>query len=96
MVSIQRLPTAIPATQKNPVHQPDRAATSAQPAEPTGGAKAAAKTVANPALLQQAHANIQYDQPEGKHREALDSYLGVMHQSRKEALSDLVGVDVYV
>ncbi|UTV28532.1 hypothetical protein [Photobacterium atrarenae] len=95
MVSIQRLPTAIPATKK-PVNQPERTAAAVQPAEPTVVAKAVAKTVADPALLQQAHANIQYDQPEGKHREALDSYLGVMHQSRRDALSDLVGVDVYV
>lgn len=93
MVSIQRLPTSIHSPQQPRANKPVQAPVTT---EPSVVAKAVAKSVRDPELIQDAHAKIQYDQPEGKHRQALDSYMGVMYQNRKDELSSLVGVDVYV
>lgn len=42
-----------------------------------------------------AHANIQYDLPEGKSRQALEQYMNVFHQEKRDELSRLMGVDIY-
>ncbi|MGF1724141.1 hypothetical protein [Photobacterium nomapromontoriensis] len=93
MVSIQRLPVTLSHPQSKP--QPNKSGT-AEIAQPSVVAKAVAQSVRDPDVIQHAHARIQYDQPEGKHREALESYMGVMHQQRRDELSALVGVDLYV
>ncbi|PSW18745.1 hypothetical protein C9I98_14820 [Photobacterium sanctipauli] len=93
MVSIQRLPVTIqPQQPKAKPHSPSSPTSS----KPTAVAQAVASTVRDPELIEDAHSRIQYDQPEGKHRDALASYMGVMHQQRKDELSAMVGVDVYV
>ncbi|MCQ1056546.1 hypothetical protein ACQKPX_07700 [Photobacterium sp. DNB23_23_1] len=93
MVSIQRLPVTIPQT-------PSKTKVTRAPVQgagdPTPVAKAVAQSVRDPELLGAAHSQIQYDQPEGKNRQALESYMGVMHQQKRDELSMLVGVDVYV
>ncbi len=75
MVSIQRLPTSIQSPHKPPrTNKPTQAPVAA---EQTVVAKAVAKSVRDPELIQDAHSRIQYDEPEGgKHRQALDSYMG--------------------
>ncbi|MCW8327538.1 hypothetical protein MD588_01815 [Photobacterium sp. SDRW27] len=93
MVSIQRLTPSIHSPQKPRVNKP---ATAPDTPQTTVVAKAVAKSVRDPELIQDAHAKIQYDQPEGRNRQAMDSYMGVMYQNRKDELSSLVGVDVYV
>lgn len=92
MVSIQRLPVTLSHPQAKPL--PGKAA-AVEVAQPTVVAKAVAQSVRDPELIQHAHARIQYDQPEGKHREALASYMDIMHQQRRDELSAMVGVDVY-
>ncbi|PSU32472.1 hypothetical protein [Photobacterium lutimaris] len=93
MVSIQRLPVTIPQTpSKTKVTRTSVNGAS----EPTPVAKAVAQSVRDPELLDAAHSHIQYDQPEGRNRQALESYMGVMHQHKRDELSMLVGVDVYV
>ncbi|WP_299014642.1 hypothetical protein [uncultured Photobacterium sp.] len=93
MVLIQRLPSSIHSTTKPRVNKPEAAPVTLKP---TVVAKAVASSVRDPEVIKDAHARIQYDQPDGKNREALNSYMGVMHQARKDELSSLVGVDVYV
>ncbi|OAN18477.1 hypothetical protein A3K86_06210 [Photobacterium jeanii] len=95
MVSINRLPPSI-----NPQPKPrvSKTPTSRPATEPTPVSKAVTQSVRSAdhaALLQEAHSHIQYDQPDGKHREAVDSYLDVMHHNKREALSAMIGVDVY-
>ncbi|MGF1679714.1 hypothetical protein [Photobacterium minamisatsumaniensis] len=92
MVSIQRLPVTIQPQPKA------KASPSSAPisSKPTVVAQAVAQTVRDPELIQDAHSRIQYDQPEGKNRDAMASYMGVMHQQRKDELSAMVGVDLYV
>ncbi|WEM43146.1 hypothetical protein PTW35_04920 [Photobacterium sp. DA100] len=93
MVSIQRLPVTIPQTPSKTKLARDSVLDAS---EPTPVAKAVAQSVRDPEVLSAAHSHIQYDQPEGKNRQALESYLGVMHQQKRDELSMLVGVDVYV
>jgi hypothetical protein len=92
MVSISRLPPSIHPQQKTQVLKPAAVVNNTQSAVITGGVS---KSVPSPDVILNARANIQYDQPEGINREALDSYLGVMHQNKRDELSNLVGVDLY-
>ncbi|EEY44479.1 hypothetical protein VMA_002545 [Vibrio mimicus VM223] len=39
---------------------------------------------------------MQYDLPEGRARKAMEEYLDVMNQARKEELAQLLGVDIYI
>ncbi|MGL6257848.1 chromosome partitioning protein ParA [Vibrio sp. WXL103] len=41
-------------------------------------------------------AHIQYDLPQGRGRKAMEEYMDVMNQARKEELSNLLGVDIYI
>lgn len=41
-------------------------------------------------------AQVQYDLPEGKARKAMEQYMDVMNQAKKEELAQLLGVDIYV
>ncbi|PSW07460.1 hypothetical protein [Photobacterium lipolyticum] len=93
MVSIHRLPPSINPQQKPRVSAPAHPSGVAQP---TAVASAVSKSVRSPESIRDAHAHIQYDQPEGNNREALESYLGVMYQNKKDEFSNLMGVDVYV
>jgi hypothetical protein len=41
-------------------------------------------------------ANLQYDLPEGRGRKAMEEYLDVMNQARREELAQMLGVDIYI
>jgi len=41
-------------------------------------------------------AQLHYDLPEGQGRKALQEYMDVMNQSKREELSQLLGVDLYI
>ncbi|GAA5646633.1 MULTISPECIES: hypothetical protein [Vibrio] len=41
-------------------------------------------------------ARLQYDLPEGKSRKAMEEYLNVMNQAKREELASLLGVDIYI
>ncbi|WP_070967497.1 chromosome partitioning protein ParA [Vibrio sonorensis] len=41
-------------------------------------------------------AKVQYDLPEGKSRQAMQEYLNVMNQAKREELNQLLGVDIYI
>lgn len=94
MVSIQRLP--VTHTSSAPKAKPQGPVTLDATPQPVKTAAQAVTLSADPAQLEAAHARVQYDQPVGKHRDALASYMGVMHQQRRDDLSALVGVDIYV
>ncbi|MCG3864609.1 MULTISPECIES: hypothetical protein [unclassified Photobacterium] len=44
----------------------------------------------------QEYRQLQYDRPDGKHQKALSMYMDVMQHSRKEQLSDLIGINMVV
>ncbi len=41
-------------------------------------------------------AQIHYDLPEGRSKKALDEYMSVMNQAKREELQQLLGVDIYI
>ena len=41
-------------------------------------------------------AQVQYDLPEGQSRKAMQAYLSVMTQSKRDELAKLLGVDIYI
>lgn len=41
-------------------------------------------------------AQVQYDLPEGQGRKAMEEYMNVMNQSKRDELSQLLGVDIYI
>ncbi|MGF1720316.1 chromosome partitioning protein ParA [Vibrio kyushuensis] len=41
-------------------------------------------------------AQVQYDLPEGQGRKAMQEYLSVMTQSKRDELAKLLGVDIYI
>ncbi|WGS61761.1 chromosome partitioning protein ParA [Vibrio lentus] len=41
-------------------------------------------------------AQVQYDLPEGRGRRAMEEYMDVMNQAKKEELAKLIGVDIYI
>jgi hypothetical protein len=41
-------------------------------------------------------ARVQYDLPEGHSRKAMQEYMHVFNQARRDELSQLVGVDLYI
>ncbi|NUY55530.1 hypothetical protein BZG78_12315 [Salinivibrio sp. MA351] len=48
------------------------------------------------AQAEQAQQQVQYDLPDGRGRQAMESYFAVLNQTRREELLSLVGVDIYV
>ncbi len=41
-------------------------------------------------------AQVEYDLPEGKSRQAMEAYMDVMNRAKKEELAQLLGVDIYI
>jgi hypothetical protein len=41
-------------------------------------------------------AKVQYDLPEGRSRKALDEYMKVMNNARREELAQMLGVDIFI
>ncbi len=41
-------------------------------------------------------AQVEYDLPEGKSRKAMEAYMDVMNRAKKEELTQLLGVDIYI
>lgn len=41
-------------------------------------------------------ARLQYDLPEGHSRKAMEAYINMLNQSKKEELAQLAGVDLYI
>ncbi|WP_025674633.1 hypothetical protein [Salinivibrio socompensis] len=48
------------------------------------------------ANAEQAQQQVQYDLPDGRGRQAMESYFAVLNQARREELMNLVGVDIYI
>lgn len=96
MVSIQGLPQIVPARPQKARKPKGDGQASETITEPNQLAKAVSQGIRNPELAGQAHQHIQYDLPDGRGRNALASYMDVLHQAKREELAALVGVDVYV
>ncbi|AIW14585.1 chromosome partitioning protein ParA [Vibrio europaeus] len=100
MVSINGLPPSVPgpnrankANKKNEVKKSgDKAAVS----QPTKVANAVAHSIRHVNESEIHKAQVQYDLPEGRSRKAMEEYMDVMNQAKREELSQLLGVDIYI
>ncbi|NVJ55577.1 MAG: chromosome partitioning protein ParA [Vibrionaceae bacterium] len=70
--------------QKDPIGQPSKVA------------NAVAHTIRQVSESEVHKAQIQYDLPEGKGRKAMEEYMNVMNQTKRDELSSMLGVDIYI
>ncbi|WP_087025942.1 hypothetical protein [Thaumasiovibrio subtropicus] len=99
MVSIHGLPPTLRQSQKVQNKKTKKSEESASVARPSAVATAVSRGIrrseeAETAMREQAR--IQYDAPDRKHQQALSSYHDVLNQRRRDELSEMFGVDIYV
>lgn len=99
MVSINGLPPArIPNTNRASKAKKKNALAkgTSEVAQTTKVATAVANSIRQMEPSDIHRAQVQYDLPEGRSRKALEEYLDVMHQARREELAQMLGVDIYI
>ncbi|MEZ8103736.1 chromosome partitioning protein ParA [Vibrionales bacterium C3R12] len=99
MASINGLPPSIvpntkKTTRKNEVKKGQGSTSVGQP---TKVANAVANSIKHVSESDIRDAQIQYDlPPEGRARKAMEQYMDVMNQAKREELAQLLGVDIYI
>ncbi|MFA0470684.1 chromosome partitioning protein ParA [Vibrio sp. 10N.222.51.E8] len=101
MVSINNLPpSSIGSTSKpNRIKKKEQAKksdASTSVGQPTKVANAVSHSIRQVKESELHKAQIQYDLPEGRGRKAMEEYMDVMNQAKKEELAKLIGVDIYI
>ncbi|EHD0091004.1 chromosome partitioning protein ParA [Vibrio vulnificus] len=101
MASINGLPPAIiPGTQQTNKSSNKRKVAKNQQQQAVGQtskvANAVAHSIQNVKESDIHKAQIQYDLPEGHARRAMQEYMDVMNQAKREELAQLLGVDIYI
>ncbi|KXF81452.1 chromosome segregation ATPase [Enterovibrio coralii] len=96
MVSIQGLPQHVQRTNNAKRKKPEQPQTDTESVKPSMVAKAVSRGIRNPELAQEAHQQIHYDLPDGRSRNALEAYMDVKNQARREELIAMFGVDIFV
>lgn len=100
MVSINGLPPSVPgpnrtnkAGKKNEVKKSEAKTSVGQP---TKVANAVAHSIRYVNESDIHKAQVQYDLPEGRGRQAMQEYMNVMTQAKRDELSQMIGVDIYI
>ena len=100
MVSINGLPASIPGPNKTNKASKKSKVNKSQGKQLAGQSSKVANAVAHTIRhVQDAdihRAQVQYDLPEGHNRKALEEYMRVMTQAKREELKLLLGVDIYI
>lgn len=99
MVSIQGLPPALIQKQQGVGKKNQLKKTTgsrALVAQPSRVSTAVSAQVKQLNASEYANSRIQYDLPEGRNRQAMEEYMAIMLQKRREELAQLVGVDIYI
>lgn len=100
MVSINGLPPSIGNTQKtnrtNKKNEIKKGDAKGPVGQPTKVANAVSHSIRHVQESDIHKAQIQYDLPEGRGRRAMEEYMNVMNQAKKEELAKLLGVDIYI
>ncbi len=101
MASINGLPPALVpganrTTKTNKKSQVKKSQQKQPVGQPSKVANAVAHSIKQVDESQIHRAQIQYDLPEGRARKAMEEYMGVMNQAKKEELARLLGVDIYI
>jgi len=98
MVSINGLPANVPNTNRTSKAKKNNGTNKGQ--EVTARANKVAEAVSHsirPVDESEIHrAQVEYDLPEGKSRQAMEAYMDVMNRAKKEELAQLLGVDIYI
>lgn len=100
MVSINGLPAAIPGLKKankaSKQSKVNKSQSQQSTSQPSKVANAVAHTIRHVQESDLHKAQIQYDLPEGRSRKALEEYMRVMNQAKRDELIQLLGVDIYI
>ncbi|MFM2578395.1 chromosome partitioning protein ParA [Vibrio fortis] len=101
MVSINGLPpSSIGNTSKanrtNKKNQVKKTDAKTPVGQPTKVANAVSHSIRHVQESDIHRAQVQYDLPEGRGRKAMEEYMDVMNQAKKEELARLIGVDIYI
>ncbi|MDN3613480.1 MAG: chromosome partitioning protein ParA [Vibrio gallaecicus] len=101
MVSINGLPpSSIGNTQKtnrtNKKNEVKKGDNKGSVGQPTKVANAVSHSIRHVQESDIHKAQLQYDLPEGRARRAMEEYMDVMNQAKKEELAKLIGVDIYI
>lgn len=100
MVSINGLPPSIPGSRKtNRVgkkNEVKKAQQKGDVSQPSKVANAVAHTIRHVQESDIHKAQIQYDLPEGRSRKAMEEYMRVMNQAKRDELIQMLGVDIYI
>lgn len=98
MVTINGLsPTIVPNTSKAKKKRLTKQnPTDNQVAKTTKVADAVANSIRQVSESEIEKAQIQYDLPSGGSRKAMEEYMDILNQSRKEELAQIIGVDIYI
>lgn len=98
MVSINGLPPSLPGPNKaNKTGKKHEVNKDKNPVgQPTKVANAVAHTIRHVSESEVHKAQIQYDLPEGRSRKAMEEYMNVLHQAKRDELSQMLGVDIYI
>lgn len=100
MVSINGLPPSIggpnrtnKTNKKNQVKKTDQKEPVNQPSKV---ANAVANSIRHVNESDIHKAQVQYDLPEGRGRKAMEEYMNVLNQAKRDELSQMLGVDIYI
>ncbi|RJX72038.1 chromosome partitioning protein ParA [Vibrio sinensis] len=100
MVSISGLPPQISGPKKanrtNKKSDIRQLGLNDSPSQPSKVANAVAHTIRHVSESQLHRAQVHYDLPEGRSRKALEEYMRVLNQAKRDELTQLLGVDIYI
>lgn len=100
MVSINGLPPSLPGPNKanktGKKNEVKKTNDKTPVSQPTKVANAVAHSIRHVNESEIHRAQVQYDLPEGRSRKAMEEYMDVMHQAKREELSQMLGVDIYI
>lgn len=98
MVSINGLPPSagLPGPNRTSRAQGQDNKPSSANAHPTAVANAVSRSLKSVNESELENNQIHYDLPEGKSRRALEEYYAVSNQAKKDELTQMLGVDIYI
>lgn len=100
MVSINGLPPSIPgpnrANKANKKNEANKSQNKSPVSQPSKVANAVAHSIRHVNESDLHQAQVQYDLPEGRGRKAMQEYMNVLNQTKREELSQMLGVDIYI
>lgn len=100
MVSINGLPPSVPgpnrANKANKKNEVKKSSDKTPVSQPSKVANAVAHSIRHVSESELHKAQVQYDLPQGRGRKAMEEYMNVMTQAKRDELSQLLGVDIYI